>query len=267
MKRLLFAAALPLVGCATVHPVSTASPATLPRRALVQQILSENVRLMIYEGQELRRTASGVVVAAESTPEGAVSYVLTNAHVADASDLKEARLSAVTDRPGGDALEYRAEVVALGRVPEMDLAVVRIWGVLLPPAQLAEEADLTPGDSVIVAGAPFGRPISVSGGLVSQVELDAQTRRPSMLKTDAPIGYGASGGGIYSLDTGRLLAIVEGYRTAKVGFEVAAQTYSFDVPMPGETFGAPVAKVRDFLKAKGLSRLLEPSSPPQAASR
>ena len=44
-----------------------------------------------------------------------------------------------------------------------------------------------------------------------------------MVKTDAPIGYGASGGGIFSLETGKLLAIVEGYRTAKVGFAVAEQ--------------------------------------------
>ena len=81
-----------------------------------------------------------------------------------------------------------------------------------------------------------------------------------MLKTDAPIGYGASGGGIFSLETGKLLAIVEGYRTAKVGFAVAEQDYSFDVPMPGETFAAPTSKVRRFLESKGFGRLLTRTS-------
>jgi hypothetical protein len=87
-------------------------------------------------------------------------------------------------------------------------------------------------------------------------ELVATGKGPKMVKTDAPIGYGASGGGIFSLETGKLLAIVEGYRTAKVGFEVADRDYSFDVPMPGETFAAPTSKVRRFLESKGYSRLL-----------
>ena len=88
-----------------------------------------------------------------------------------------------------------------------------------------------------------------------------------MLKTDAPIGYGASGGGIYSLETGRLLAIVEGYRTAKVGFAVAEQSYSFDVPMPGETFAAPSSKVRRFLQDKGYERLLTHRAAPSTTAR
>jgi serine protease Do len=37
---------------------------------------------------------------------------------------------------------------------------------------------------------------------------------------------------------------------------VAEQSYSFDVPMPGETFAAPSAKVRRFLESKGYGRLL-----------
>jgi serine protease Do len=77
-----------------------------------------------------------------------------------------------------------------------------------------------------------------------------------MLKTDAPVGYGASGGGVFSASTGRLLAIIEGYRTAKIGFALEQQDYSFDVPMPGETFAAPTAKVRFFLKKNGFDRFV-----------
>jgi hypothetical protein len=53
--------------------------------------------------------------------------------------------------------------------------------------------------------------------------------------------------------------VVEGYRTAKVSIPVAQETYSFDVPMPGETFAAPAAKIRRFLADKGLGALLESS--------
>jgi len=41
-----------------------------------------------------------------------------------------------------------------------------------------------------------------------------------------------------------------------VGFAVAEQNFSFDVPMPGETFAAPISKVRHFLRQQGFARLL-----------
>ena len=148
------------------------------------------------------------------------------------------------------------EVVATGQVPEMDLALLRVPGRELTPAELAADAELELGEDVVVAACPFGKSLSLSGGMLSQVEWDHETKCPKMVKTDAPIGYGASGGGIFSLETGKLLAIVEGYRTAKVGFAVADKDYSFDVPMPGETFAAPTSKVRKFLESKGYSRLL-----------
>jgi serine protease Do len=171
-----------------------------------------------------------------------------------------------------DAEEFPATVTAVGKVPELDLALVRVPGVTLPPAELAGDEELELGEDVLVVAAPYGKAISLSGGMVSQVEWDPASHAPIMVKTDAPIGYGASGGGIFSVATGRLLAIIEGYRTAKVGFAVAELAYSFDVPMPGETFAAATAKVRSFLAAKGYARLLEPrlgsaSGDARAASR
>ena len=147
-------------------------------------------------------------------------------------------------------------MVATGSVPDMDLALLKVPGLPLEPAQLASDSEPELGDDVVVAASPFGRALSLSGGMVSQLEWDKESKKPRMVKTDAAIGYGASGGGIFSLESGKLLAIVEGYRTAKVGFAVAEQNYSFDVPMPGETFAAPSAKVRVFLQQKGFARLL-----------
>ncbi len=170
-------------------------------------------------------------------------------------DLKDPRM-VVTQEHQAEVAEYPVQVVAVGQVPEMDLALLRVPGEELAPAELATDAELELGENVVVAACPFGKSLSLSGGMLSQVEWDHESKCPKMVKTDAPIGYGASGGGIFSLETGKLLAIVEGYRTAKVGFEVADKDYSFDVPMPGETFAAPISKVRKFLESKGYGRLL-----------
>jgi S1-C subfamily serine protease len=235
-----------------VHAVHAERPT---RKQLVRRIIPHNVRLVVTEGGKSRRTASGVVIGTERTAEGVASYVITNAHAVDVDDLKAPKM-VITQERQAELAEYPVEVVATGQVPDMDLALLRVRGVELPPAELAGDTELELGEDVVVAACPFGKSLSLSGGMLSQVEWDRESKSPKMVKTDAPIGYGASGGGIFSLETGKLLAIVEGYRTAKVGFAVADKDYSFDVPMPGETFAAPTSKVRGFLQSKGYGRLL-----------
>lgn len=262
-------ALLALSSCATAPkavdaPAPTASRGALrsgplTRKALLRRILPENVRVFVYEGSEARRTASGVVIGSEVTAEGSFSYVLTNAHVVDSAGFDHPRLVVYVDRDA-ETFDYQGQPVAVGKVPDLDLALVKIRGVSLAPAQLAEDSELEPGEEVMVVAAPYGKALSISGGMVSQVEWDRRSRVPAMLKTDAPIGYGASGGGVYSISSGKLLAIVEGYRTARVGFAVAEQSYSFDVPMPGETFAAPSSKVRTLLEKNGFSRFLNASA-------
>jgi len=243
-----------------VVPVRNVVHAERPtRKQLVRRIIPHNVRLVVTEGGKSRRTASGVVIGTERTAEGVASYVITNAHAVDVDDLKAPKM-VITQERQAELAEYPVEVVATGQVPDMDLALLRVRGVELPPAELAGDTELELGEDVVVAACPFGKSLSLSGGMLSQVEWDRESKSPKMVKTDAPIGYGASGGGIFSLETGKLLAIVEGYRTAKVGFAVADKDYSFDVPMPGETFAAPTSKVRGFLQSKGYGRLLNRGS-------
>jgi serine protease Do len=254
--------ALSNIACvaARVEPGSVPTAVKAPQRSVAQRILAHNVRIFVYDAKEMRRTASGVVVGVERGPAGSSSYIVTNAHAVDPTGLKSPSLAIVVEYKG-EPMEYPAEPIAVGQVPEMDLALIRVRGASLEPAELADDHELEPGEDVVVAASPYGKSVSLSGGMISQVEWDRRSRKPIMLKTDASIGYGASGGGVFSRTSGRLLAIVEGYRTAKVGFAVAEQAYSFDVPMPGETFAAPSAKVRDFLEAVGFGRLVaSPSS-------
>ncbi len=51
---------------------------------------------------------------------------------------------------------------------------------------------------------------------------------------------------MFEVPTGKLIGIVEGYRTARVTID---DKRGFDVPMPGETFVAPVTKLRQFFAA------------------
>src|SRR5207245_9706830 len=130
-------------------------------------------------------------------------------------------------------------------------------GEALPAATIASEDQVDVGDDVVVVGAPYGRALSVSSGIVSQLEVDEQEPHLQRgMKTDAPIGYGASGGGVFDVPSGRLAGIVEGYRTAKVAFGgLSKDEFSFDVPMPGETFLAPPSKIRAFVLRAGIGKL------------
>ena len=259
----LAAALAALTSCAGERPrpeqalVPASMPPASPSRAtVVRSLLPQNVRVVVVADGSPVRSASGVCIGNALTPDGALTYVLTNEHVIAPQKGEDPKFVVLVDLPTGDTQEFGAKVVARGSVPEVDLAVLAVPGIALESAALAPDAEAAVGEDVIIVAAPYGRSLSVSGGMISQVEVDRE-RVPTMLKTDAAIGYGASGGGLFSVQTGKLLGVVEGYRTAKVSIPVAQETFSFDVPMPGETFAAPAAKIRRFLAKKGLGQLLQ----------
>lgn len=219
---------------------------------VVQKALRQSVRVEVLVKGKVERAASGVVVAVE----GDTSYVLTNEHVVQREGLAgNASFQVVVERPRLHRL--KARVIHEGKVPEEDLALLAVYGEALTPVSLAAEEQVDVGDDVVVVGAPYGRSLSVSSGIVSQVEVDEQDPRLQKgMKTDAPIGYGASGGGVFEVPGGKLVGVVEGYRTAKVAFGgISRDDFSFDVPMPGETFLAPPTKIRGFIARSGIGKL------------
>jgi len=219
---------------------------------VVQKALRYSVRVEVLVRGKVERAASGVVVATE----GDTSYVLTNEHVVQREGLSgNASFQVVVERPKLRRLQAR--VIAEGKVPDEDLALLAVYGEALTPAQIVAEDHVDVGDDVVVVGAPYGRALSVSSGIVSQLEVDEQDPRVQRaMKTDAPIGYGASGGGVFDVPSGRLVGLVEGYRTAKVAFGgLSKDEFSFDIPMPGETFLAPPAKIRAFVQRAGIGKL------------
>ncbi len=243
----LFFVASPILGLAPARPGN-------PRAETVQKVFPSAVRLQIAAAGEVVRSASAIAFAHD----GGRTYLLTNEHVIEPVPSWAAPVEIHVLPGSGPPLIAR--VVARGRVPESDLAVLEVAGEL-PATPLAADEALELGDDLVVIGAPFGKGLSVAAGIVSQVEYDfaegaAAQRRPKAMKTDAAIGYGSSGGGVFDVPRGRLVGLVEGYRTARVAFgKDGADQYAFDVPMPGETFVAPAAKIRGFLHERGLDSL------------
>ncbi|HKD39907.1 MAG TPA: serine protease, partial [Myxococcaceae bacterium] len=175
--------------CSTIRPssVGAASGAARPeggdRKSVLRRILPQNVRLFVFEGDQPRRSASGVVIGSEATSDGAFSYVLTSAHAVAQETPEEQRMVVYVDRDG-DSFDYSARPVVVGKVPELDLALIRVRGVSLAAAELAQDCELEAGEDVVVVAAPYGKSLSVSGGLISQVEWDRKSGAPAMLKTD-----------------------------------------------------------------------------------
>jgi len=231
----------------------------------VQKVFPSAVRLQIAAAGAVVRSASGVAFATD----GDRTYVLTNAHVVESSAAwKEPVELRVLVSGAKEPLVGR--VVARGKVPDSDIAVIEVRGANVPITPLAPDDALELGDDLVVIGAPFGKGLSVAAGIVSQIEYDfaestVPPRLPRALKTDAAIGYGSSGGGVFDVPGGHLVGLVEGYRTARVAFG-KDEGYVFDVPMPGETFVAPAAKIRRFLAEQGLGKLAPGHAPPAAAA-
>lgn len=250
MHRYALYAFTALAATGIVITGATAADKPEPSRAqTVRRVLPMSVRIQVLSGDEVRRSATGVVVRAENSKGDTAghSYILTNAHVADPTDLKAVSYRVLIEKHGRVEKTVPGKLVGLGSVPDEDLALLEI-NMNLPAAELSSEEAVDVGDDVVVIGAPYGKSLSVSGGMVSQLEAEegasgGQLRYRAM-KTDAAIGYGSSGGGVFSVSTGRLVGLVEGYRTARVAIN---ERMAFDVPMPGETFVAPVTKLRKFI--------------------
>jgi serine protease Do len=243
----LFLVASPILGLAPARPGNA-------RAETVQKVFPSAVRIQLASATEVLRSASGIAFAEE----GGRTYLLTNAHVVEPGKGWPEKVEVRVLTSEG-AAPLPATVLVRGRVPEADLAVLEVQGTLAV-TPLAPDDGLELGADLVVIGAPFGKGLSVAAGIVSQVEYElaenaAAPRTAKALKTDAAIGYGSSGGGVFDVPGARLIGLVEGYRTARVAFGKDSDQYAFDVPMPGETFVAPAGKIRRFLVERGLGRL------------
>ena len=247
MRRTVGASAtLLLLAVLVLGAGCAASPRVSPRTEILRGVLPSTVQLLAERPGGARRAASGVVLACDRAV--GRTWVLTAAHFV-APPIPEA----IYVRTTGAQERHRATVVRSDR--ESDLAVLLVTGLALPPARLREVAHL--GDEVWVIAFPRGRQMTVTSGTVSQVgtgsEADA-VEGPVRL-VDTSVSYGASGGGVFDAETGELIGVVEGYRTAQIAARDAPDR-ALEIPIPGETIVISARTIRRFLAGSELDSLV-----------
>src|SRR5262249_22652601 len=215
------------------------------RSEILRGVLPSAVQLLAERSGGGKRAASGVVLA--SDPVRGCSWVLTAGHflAPPIPETIHVRMSATRDR-------IRASVVRADS--EADLALLIVPGLVLPPVRRREVAHL--GDDVWVVAFPRGRQMTVTSGTVSQVgtgsETDA-TEGPVRL-VDTSVSYGASGGGVFDIETGELLGVVEGYRTAQIAARDTPERV-MEIPVPGETLVISARAIQEFLAGSEIEAL------------
>jgi S1-C subfamily serine protease len=155
----------------------------------------------------------------------------------------------VTTTVGGG----RLGAVVRATSTEADLAIVEVAERALPAAVLKDHASL--GDQVRVVAFPWGRRLTVVSGIVSQIaSSEGEVAVEGAVRMiDAPVSYGASGGGVFDAGTGALVGIVESYRTARMALPTEPERV-LDLPVPGETTVVGTPLIRRFLESAGIVR-------------
>ena len=238
-RPLCLALAVAAAGCSSLGGSSN-------RGTVIRDILPSAVQLRAEREGGVRRAASGVVLASDSGT--GRCWILTTRHFLDPSVPQQVFVSSPT-RKG----RVRAVVAAVS--PDKDLAVIQVEGISLPPVRLKELVRL--GDEVWVAAFPWARQFTVVSGVVSQLvaEEGELAVEGTIRMVDASVSYGASGGGVFDAETGALVGIVEGYRTAQMsGTDKSDRVVQ--LPVAGETLVIPARAIVDFLDASGLGGLL-----------
>jgi serine protease Do len=132
---------------------------------------------------ESRSLGSGFIISTDG-------YILTNAHVVDAADQLDVRLT--------DKREFKARVV--GADKRTDVALIKIDAADLPAVRMGDPARLKVGEWVVAIGSPFGFENTVTAGIVSAKGRSLpQENFVPFIQTDVAINPGNSGGPLFNL--------------------------------------------------------------------
>jgi serine protease Do len=216
------------------------------RGDVIRQILPATVQLRCERDGGGRRAASGVLLARDVATRRA--WIVTTRHFLE--PLAPQKVSVVA----GPKTRVSATVVTVSE--RADLALLEVADVDSTPARLKDNVQL--GDEVWVVAFPWGRRMTLSSGVVSQVVGDSGggDYEGAARMVDVSVSYGASGGGVFDAQTGALVGLIESYRTSRVTMQGNPERV-IEVPVPGETTLISADAIRRFLTEAGLTRFLE----------
>lgn len=208
------------------------------RRSLTSAIDS-SVQIFTERNTGGRRAGSAVIVA--PADQDRPSLIITTAHTFEPVVDQDVYIVAP---PGGERV--KAELLALDS--ERDLALLAAPIAINRSALLSGSAYLV--DPMWVIAFPWGRERTVVNGAVSQIEKGPLDPPHNPIKgpvrlIDASVSYGMSGGGVFDSKTGRLVGLVQGYRTAHLSLPTSSEPLK--LPVAGETTVISTAKIACFL--------------------
>ena len=143
------------------------------------------------EGDNAYSTGTGIVMSADG-------YLLTNAHVVANSRSVYAAFH--------DDTVLEAKLV--GADADADVAVLKVEGQNLSPAEFGDAGQLLCGDMVVAIGDPLGYRTSITQGIVSALDrvVNVDGVNMEVIQTSAPINFGNSGGALIN-DHGQVVGI------------------------------------------------------------
>ncbi len=163
-------------------------------------------------------TGTGIVM----TEDG---YLLTNAHVV--AGAREVYVLFHDDT--------RLPAKLVGADGDEDIAVLKVEGQGLTPAQFGDSDALECGEMVVAIGDPLGYRASITQGIISALDrvVDVEGVPMTLIQTSAPINFGNSGGALIN-DRGQVVGIT----TIKI--------ISDDGSVEGLGFAIPMSNVKSI---------------------
>ena len=232
------AAALSAGGCATANRST--------RDEVLRQIVPSTVQLRGERESGGRRAASGVIVARDGGSRR--TWIVTTRHFLEPMVAQKLSVAVAGKKQPLPATLLRVSERA-------DLALLQVEDVDLTPARLKDTVRL--GDEVWVVAYPWGRRMTLSNGVVSQLAAGDGTddyEGPARM-IDVSVSYGASGGGVFDAPTGALVGLIEKHRTAAVALPQNPDR-AIEIPVPGETTLISSDTIRQFVFEAGLAAFL-----------
>ena len=186
--------------------------------AVVEILVSGTAQNYFGQMQPVEGAGSGVIVREDG-------YIVTNYHVIQGANKVQVTLH------NGET--FPASIV--GGDNSNDIAVIKINGSGLTVAEIGDSSKVSVGDTAVAIGNPLGQlGGTATTGIISALDrnLEIDGRTLTLMKTDAAINGGNSGGGLFD-SKGELIGIVDA-KSSGVGIE-------------GLAFAIPINAVSDTI--------------------